>query len=126
MINITSAIIEVTTHNKDTNDKHPNAEGFQHDNDKGSDESETRGDEEEVLTSLSKPQKMVQVEPHRETKKIHSKQKSHCSPIRKDTNPIRLHIGSLEQLPLYAKFMEASPNKRKMKGDVFFLSYKQP
>jgi len=37
-----------------------------------------------------------------------------------------LTVNAGEYLILYAKFMEFLPNKRKKKGDIFFLSFLPP
>ena len=59
-------------------------------------------------------------------KKTHLLQESLCSLRRMSTDSEILLMGACEHLPLYAKFMNILPNKRKRKEDVFFLSYKPP
>ncbi|KEH29413.1 hypothetical protein MTR_4g036475 [Medicago truncatula] len=70
---------------------------------------------------------MVEADKTLETqKKTHLLQESWCSVRRTSTYPEILMMGACEHLLLLAKFMEFLLNKRKMKDDVFFLSYKPP
>ena len=50
-----------------------------------------------------------------------------CPSLRWESlNSKGLTVSTWEHLLLYAKFMDFLPNKRKKKGDVFFLTYLPP
>ncbi|CAJ2642555.1 unnamed protein product [Trifolium pratense] len=62
-----------------------------------------------------------------EFKERNQLQKNFHSSLRwESANSKSLVVGRWEQLLLYAKFMEFLTNKRKMKDDVFFLSFRPP
>jgi len=57
-------------------------------------------------------------------KEITRVQMDACPSLRwESSNHKRLTVSAWEYLILYAKFMEFLPNKRKKKGDIFFLSF---
>jgi len=60
-------------------------------------------------------------------KEITRVQMDACPSLRwESSNSKGLIVGEWEYLILYAKFMEFLPNKRKKKGDIFFLSFFPP
>ena len=62
-----------------------------------------------------------------EVKEITCVQMDACPSLRWESlNSKILTVSACEYLVLYAKFMEFLPNKRKMKGDIFFLSFLPP
>jgi len=56
-------------------------------------------------------------------KKIHLLQQSQCSFRKTRTYSEIQVIGACEHSPLYAKFMNILPNKKKRKEDMLYLSY---
>jgi len=62
-----------------------------------------------------------------EVKEITRLQMDACPSLRWESlNSKRLTVSAWEYLILYAKFLEFLPNKRKKKGDIFFLSFLPP
>jgi ribosomal protein L21E len=57
---------------------------------------------------------------------IHMQEKTHSSVWWEVTMSRSLLVGAWEHLLLCAKFMEFLPNKRKKKGDIFFVSFLPP